>query len=90
MNYFEAGPFPGIPFLAAAAFTCLAIAVSYRIPDEEEYQNYLDSKQLSMLEDKISGQVLLEKSRLLNEQGTPNDEDILDEDDTFKWQTSES
>jgi hypothetical protein len=81
MNFFEAGPFPGIPYLAAGALTGIAIAVSFRIPDEEEYQDYLDSKQEPSLVKRLEGARLLDGRGLPNEDGEDKGEA---EDGTFK------
>lgn len=85
MNFFEAGPFPGMPYLVAAAFTGLAIAVSYRIPDEEEYQDYLDSK----LKSEVG--TTNEEGLLLNKNGLANDnfDDSEDDQDTFQMAKSD-
>jgi len=76
MHFFEEGPFPGIPYLVAAGLILLALAVSFRIPDEEEYSIYLHQK-----ENEFNKESKMERSWLLGKDDDEEEEDDDVEDD---------
>ena len=48
MNVFETTAMPGFPYIIGAAIIVLAIGMTYRIPSEEEYFQYIEAKRASV------------------------------------------
>ena len=67
MNMFEDTVVPGAPYLCGSIITALALAVSFRIPDEDEYAAYLDAK--------VSGEQRVQEAKWLLSGDEDEDED---------------